>query len=89
MSKQRAFYKWLEECPVEFQFQMEWVNDKDINSMDEMYKFIISKNLLDTFNKWLEQSPIKFESNMEIKNPTTLIYTFRGIPNVELAKEKT
>ena len=44
----RAFYKWLEECPVEFQFQMEWMNDKDINSMDEMYKFIVFRNIPNT-----------------------------------------
>ncbi len=50
-SKQRilqAFYKWLQECPVEFQFQMEWMNDKDINSMDEMYKFIVFRNIPNT-----------------------------------------
>lgn len=51
MTKQRAFYKWLEECPVEFQYQMEF-NSKQEDCTDEMY-------------------------------------IFRGIPNVELVKEKS
>tara|TARA_R100000008_G_C3510007_1_gene128316 strand:+ start:476 stop:655 length:180 start_codon:yes stop_codon:yes gene_type:complete len=37
-TKQRAFYKWLEECPVEFQYQMEF-NSKQENCTDEMYIF--------------------------------------------------
>tara|TARA_B100000287_G_scaffold172773_1_gene162962 strand:- start:779 stop:1027 length:249 start_codon:yes stop_codon:yes gene_type:complete len=51
MTKQRAFYKWLEECPVEFQYQMEF-NSKQEDCTDEMY-------------------------------------IFRGIPNVEIVKEKS
>ena len=34
----RAFYKWLEECPVDFDFQMQFESQQD-NCTDELYTF--------------------------------------------------
>ena len=38
MSKQRAFYEWLEQCPVDFDFQMEF-ESQEANCTDELYTF--------------------------------------------------
>ena len=38
MTKQKAFYEWLSNCPVELDFQMDFPSKKD-NCTDEMYIF--------------------------------------------------
>ena len=38
MTKQKAFYKWLEECPVDFDFQMQF-ESQQANCTDELYTF--------------------------------------------------
>ena len=39
MTKLRAYYQWLDECPVEFDFQMDFMNKDDENCTDEMIIF--------------------------------------------------